>query len=207
MPYLEQDSIYKYLIYGGQDPGLFPALSSPIAAFINPLDPDSNNRIDLGWAVSFAANARVFSPEVRRPAPALFTDGLSNTITYAETKLNCRNTYRDWNVDQPTFRFGGLRQQRPTFADNDLVTSTARCEDYYPITTGNPPVSVASANVTFQVRPSTTSCDPRVANGMSHAGLIAVLGDGSVRTFRKGIDPAVFWGAVTPDKGEVITID
>ncbi len=201
MPYLEYASLYRAIMAN-------EFFRGSATVFLNPLDPDAANVQKNEWArVSFAANARVFSPASRCPAPALFTDGFSNTILFAETKLDCREKYRIWSYEWPTFRFGHFLQ-RATFADNDLVTVTARCQDYYPITTGNPPVSRASVpHVTFQVRPTTEACDPRVPNGQSPGGLIVGFADGSVRVFSPGIDPTIFWGAVTPDMGEVIVLD
>lgn len=206
LPYLEQPQLYQYLVYG-TGPG-WTGQPIPLPVLLNPLDPDAFNWQKIGGCrVSFSANARVFSPATRRPGPALFTDGYSNTILYAETKLDCRGRLRNWIDDQPTFRFGDFIQ-RPTFADNDLVTPTQRCEDYYPITTGNPPVSRASvAYLTFQIRPTTEECDPRLPNGMGPDGLMTALADGSIRVFRTGVDPTVFWGAVTPDMGEAIQFD
>lgn len=69
--------------------------------------------------------------------------------------------------------------------------------DYAPMTSGHPPV-------TFQLRPSIDDCDPRQPNASSSSGLQVGLADGSVRTIRHGVDPKVFWGAVTPAGGEVL---
>jgi hypothetical protein len=177
--------------------------------FADPLDPLAQSHTHFYYGqISFAANARAFSPESRRPGPALFSDGYSNTILFAETQIDCQGRMRSWGEDLPTFRLVPEDPViRPTFADNDWVTVTARCDDYYPITTGSPPASRAQGNATFQVRPSKAECDPRLPNALSHRGLMTGMADGSVRIFRGGVDPTVFWGAVTPDQGEVICFD
>jgi type II secretory pathway pseudopilin PulG len=205
MPYLEYEPLYKYIVYHADEPGSFQPY--PLPVLLNPLDPLSGEYLKLGSdQVGFSANARVFSPSTRCSASALFSDGESNTIAFAETQQECGGAIRNWREDQPTFRFSG-HMQRATFADNDLVTTTARCEDYVPITTGNPPVSRAAANRTFQIRPSRGTCDPRLPNGLSTGGLLVAFADGSVRLLRESIDPSVFWGAVTPNQREIVALD
>jgi len=207
MPHLEYYALYQHIVFHTDTPELYK--HRPLLMFSNPLDPLAESRIHFYYGqIGFAANARVFSPESRRPAPALFSDGYSNTISFAETQIDCQGRMRSWNKDLPTFR---LKPEdpvvRPTFADNDLVTVNERCEDYYPITSGSPPVSRAQGHKTFQVRASKVDCDPRLPNGLSHRGIMTGMADGSVRIFRQGTDPTIFWGAVTPDQGEVICFD
>ncbi|QJW93868.1 hypothetical protein [Frigoriglobus tundricola] len=79
--------------------------------------------------------------------------------------------------------------------------------DYLPITSGNPPVSVAADGVTFQVRPPVGECNPRLPNAGSRRGLQVGLADGSTRLLAPAIDPAAFWGMVTPAGGEVLVVD
>ena len=76
--------------------------------------------------------------------------------------------------------------------------------DHAPVTSGDPPVSTSAPGVTFQLRPSLDDCDPRQPNASSSSGLQVGMADGSVRIVRHGIDPKVFWGAVTPAGGEVL---
>ena len=75
-----------------------------------------------------------------------------------------------------------------------------------PITEGNPPVTRPSVpGLTFQVRPKRLEADMRIPQTPFSAGLPVALFDGSVRTLRPGISPAVFWSLVTPAGGEVAT--
>jgi hypothetical protein len=183
----------------------------PLPVFISPLDPDSGDWQRIGSTqVSFAANARVFLHQIEAlpSATALFTDGFSNTILFAETRLNCRGKVRNYTIYDARLRFAEDRALRPTFSDNDRVDFGIFCEDFYPVTVGQPPLSRANVpTVTFQIRPSNEDCDPRVANAMSNAGLLTSIADGSVRVFRRETSPFVYWGCVTPNQGEIVVFD
>ena len=52
-----------------------------------------------------------------------------------------------------------------------------------------------------------TACDPlRAATG--HAGgIIALFGDGSVRSISTGVAPQNWWAAITVGRGETLTVD
>jgi hypothetical protein len=74
----------------------------------------------------------------------------------------------------------------------------------YPITTGNPSATTGSiAGLTFQVQPALADCDPRLAQTAYSGGMPVALLDGSVRTLSPGMSAATYWGAVTPNGGEV----
>ena len=62
-------------------------------------------------------------------------------------------------------------------------------------------------DVTFQVAPRPDVCNPRLLQASTTSGLVVALMDGSVRTISPGIDPAVYWSSMTPDKGEVVNLD
>ena len=98
----------------------------------------------------------------------------------------------------------------PTFADygyNVHHTAKPPDADYYPITAGRPPQSIAADNVTFQIKPTPAKCDARQPNAASSRGLQVGMGDGSVRTLSPGTSPHAFWGMVTPNGGEIIPAD
>lgn len=99
--------------------------------------------------------------------------------------------------------FGG----RATVADGGPIGNGNNSGDFYPITQGNPPVSAAAGNRTFQTAPKFADCDPRLPNATSYVGLQAAFADGSVRILGRGISPSVFWGALTPAGGEVIALE
>lgn len=60
---------------------------------------------------------------------------------------------------------------------------------------------------TFQVRPDPNDSDPALPQTPHAAGLLSLQFDGSVKVVRPGIDPSVFWSAVTREGGEVSSLD
>ena len=52
-----------------------------------------------------------------------------------------------------------------------------------------------------------SDCDPHLAQTPHSGGMLAAMCDGSVRTLAGGMSPATYWGAVTPDGGEVLGSD
>lgn len=212
LPYLEEMAVHRAVLIEGQVPDALKA-SVVIASrrFHNPLDSSGFPREeDKDTNCSYVSNAQVFS--MSRSLSGGVPDGLSNTIFFTEHYRVCRYnnfdlfTIATWTRDYPS----GYASTAPTFADfgySSRHPSGLEHRDYYPITSGNPPRSTATAGVTFQTRPSLAECDPRLPNAASSRGLQVCMGDGSVRTVRPGVDPPVFWGAVTPASGEVLALD
>src|SRR5262249_28673350 len=97
--------------------------------------------------------------------------------------------------------------QPATFAHGGSVVGRPPPGDYYPATAGNPPVSSTPGGKTFQVRPTLQDCDPRLPNAGSSRGLQVAMADGSVRLLSPSTSPNVFWGMVTPNGGEVISLE
>ena len=184
----------------------------PVRTFINPLDPSrgvynaslfqpyENLDPDRLSISSYALNSQFWYV---RPHLLCITDGTSQTIWLAEHyAYKCRTTTflyipytnaQTWDkVAQPALFAMARNMGRPLPGD------------YIPMTSGDPPVSTSSPGVTFQLRPSIDDCDPRQPNASSSSGLQVGLADGSVRMIRHGVDPRVFWGAVTPSGGEIL---
>lgn len=168
-----------------------------VALFLSPADPGAAEAIAKNAAVSsYAANAVVFLDDPR--FPGTFGDGTSNTIAFAEHyALNCNNIsfpyWQSTNVDH--------LKHRASFADT--------C-DVLPVTEGNPPVSMPSIRPgafqepTFQVAPRPGDCTMWLPQTPHSSGMVVALADGSVRQLAPGISPSLFWGAVTPNKGEIL---
>jgi prepilin-type N-terminal cleavage/methylation domain-containing protein len=183
LPYLEQGNVYA-----GRQP--YPT----VPTYLSPADPTAQQGAAIDAPVaSYAANARVFRDNPR--LPFVFSDGTSNTITFAEHyAYHCRDTIFYWY--QP---YGDLAAHRATFADDG---------DIRPKTTGNPPVSGPNiGTVTFQVTPLPSQCLPNLAQTPHPGGMLAALGDGSVRILAPSMSTATYWGAVTPSAGEVLGND
>jgi prepilin-type N-terminal cleavage/methylation domain-containing protein len=208
LPYLEHESLYRYYRSGGS--GLPPYMA--VDVYLNPLDP-SRAIIPVEayrggiTTTSYACNAHVFdgTPHLN----STFTDGTSHTILYTEHYgYYCKGTQFHYFGNYINPRLAEVAGTRPTFADGGpIVGKGNNCGDFYPITSGNPPTSQALGNVTFQVRPRREDCDPRLPNATSSRGLQIALADGSVRVFAPATAPHVFWGAVTPNGGEIVELE
>ena len=158
---------------------------------------------------SYASNAQVFSG--KKPYPHGIPDGTSNTIFYIEAYAVCgTNSGLDIPNSDPRFRaarvFDYSEQffppHRPTFAEGGTLFGGYNKKEVYPVTSGgitNP----SRAGATFQIRPAVAQCDPSYPQTPYSSGLLASIGDGSVRMIRSSINPSTFWSAVTPDGGEV----
>lgn len=204
MPFIEQ---HLYANYTAGPPGS----GFTVKVYISPADPTIGS-----WTkglASYGANAQVFvnSPQM----PRTFVDGTSNTITFAEHYANmCNKTVYHWFNMHPFF-YGTFSIHRASFADGGpavLSSDPVFKNDYndvYPITmSGPPPTSLGSVRgLTFQVHPKLTDCDPRLAQTPHSGGMLAALGDGSVRTLSAGISETTYWAAVTPSGGEVLGSD
>lgn len=206
LPHIEEDAFYGRVFVQGLRPYVIGGGKS-FRVYQNPLDPTRSNAVstadDPDYSCSYVSNAQVLS--MPRKLGGGVADGLSNTIFFGERYRYCRGTEFEIFTITNSSRFDKGSTTVPTFADfgySNRHLGKPRSSDYYPITTGVPPHSAASANVTFQLKPAVGACNRRTLNAASFRGLQVGMGDGSVRTIGGGVTPYVFWGAVTPDRGE-----
>ena len=216
LPYLEHGNIYLLVrdISEVNASNVDLLRFASVSVFKNPLDP-SVGQPPENWSItpgfdditSYAANAMFFDPPFPRYAGV--SDGLSNTIFFSEHYGRCGAAEFHFTVVLSDPRPNGVvnpltgssaKSTRPTFAD-------LSDEDFFPVTSGNPPVSRARDGKTFQPRTSIAECDPRLPNASSFRGLQVLMGDGSVRILRSSIKDVVFWAAVTPAGGETFDFD
>lgn len=191
--------------------------------YLSPSDPTIPLAKRLDAPCSYGVNMHAFAgyPDLNRS----FSDGLSNTISFSEkyfktqenlsprpggTPIGIINSYKyiashfDLGSLVPgshTFPYtlGGAR--RAGFADRGYQ------DDVFPITTsvnGSPITKPSVAGKTFQVRPKLEEAWSGTPQTPFSAGLLVGMFDGSVRTVSPGVDPGVFWGAVTREGGEVL---
>lgn len=209
LPLIEQEGVFNWVMGKTQhDPSIDDRNIRVVRGYISPLDrtfsipPMFITGLPLA---SYACNAQVFSnwPTIN----GTFEDGLTNTIMMAEHYSTDCNGYQFvydsydyfprgpavWPIGASTFADGGPN-----------VNNGNNPGDYYPITSGSPLQSRASANVTFQVQPKTKECDPRLPQAQTTRGLQVLIADGSVRIMSPNVAPTVFWGMVTPAGGEII---
>jgi len=196
LPYLEHGNYYAEV-----EAGTRPYNNDyEIKYYLSPADPTLTTPDLRKGMASYAYNAQVYVAEItRKLKPTIlstFTDGLSNTIVLTEHySFDCGGA-------QFTWMYANLAVTAPVAGRNLTIrrSSFADFDDVMPSTT-TPPTQ------TFQVRPTMAECDPRVPQTPYPAGLMAGLGDGSVRLISPAISPATFWAAVTPAGGEVLGSD
>lgn len=215
LPYLELGQVRNAWL-GTSSQEISGVSSFVVKVYVSPFDP--TYRRDPGQLetqtqmhfCSYAANAQVFTQinRLRLSRIESITDGTSNTIFFAEHYFECGTAGFPYSAAYANPWGGDLDNsfERATFAEGTLNPPRyIRRIDYFPITTGEPPVSRAKDNVTFQVRPKPEDCDPRMPNTGDSTGMPCLMGDGSVRHFSRSVAPEVFWGSVTPSGGEVIS--
>lgn len=185
-----------------------PSLSRPPQASGAPLPVGAANFPGDG-ASSLAINPMVYAPNNRLSSS--ITDGQSNTIAITEHYGVCGPSTFVWSLIHVVCVDGssgkiiqcvGAPEHRPTFAD-------AGFDDVVPVTTVRDSIatSAGSRSMTFQVRPPISECDPRVPQSSFPGGILVGFVDGSVRFIPSGINHSIFWGAVTPNRGEIIAFD
>jgi prepilin-type N-terminal cleavage/methylation domain-containing protein len=213
MPYLEEGNIYA--TYVKTSPRVLTS-AYLVKLYLDPSDPTVHNSTDGMGSASYAANAQVFS--VYPAMPRTFTDGMSNTIAFAQhyaylcdrTDFSWFRTFPDTFTVPDSYIF-----HRASFADNgpliwidNPAIPRSEWQDAYPLTSGNPPTSRSSIpGLTFQAAPKVSACDPRIAQTPYASGMLVALADGSVRTLSAGMSESTYWAAVTPSGREVLGAD
>lgn len=179
----------------------FPGVSCP-------LDPTIGVATRINRC-TYAANAQVFARplSLRRDFP----DGTTQTILFAEHFGDgCHRSYFTWaglfNESDPFD--AKWSSHRASFADEGKRTYPLRVNgvgsgDVFPLTEGQPPVSTGSVpGLTFQLRPTEGTCDPRIPQTGHLSGMPIAMADGSVLIITDSIAHSTFWGLVTNDGGE-----
>jgi type II secretory pathway pseudopilin PulG len=200
LPYIEEGNVYTFFKESIKKNAVYPF----IRLFVSPSDPTFQGKVNLPLS-SYAANAQVFNgnPSLARSFP----DGTSQTLTFAEHyAFECQQETFYWPVSD----FSNAAR-RATFADGGPLLDWQNPGDAWPVTTGNPPVTLANNPRfgKFQVAPwpPKEKCLPLVPQTPHKSGMIAALGDGSIRILSPSMSPEIFWGAVTPNRGEVLGSD
>lgn len=182
------------------------------AIFQHPADPSFAAKPNHSGDTSFVANVLAFRRGANMNASS--ADGWSNTIGWVEQYARCGGHGFYSNLSTPCEAivvwpsgplkglpvYGGSR--RHSFADR-------QCGDTFPTTANGiaKPTTIYPQLLvpTFKVRPPVSECSPHTPTAMSEAGLTVALMDGSLRTIGPAVSPALFWGAVTPDGGELLS--
>jgi prepilin-type N-terminal cleavage/methylation domain-containing protein len=212
LPYIEQQNLYNMAAIGTNNYDAEYALKHAVAQshiknFVCPADPSiqANGLINVNsygtaGGTTYAANAQVFAtansttwkvtncqnyPRI----PASFQDGTSNTIIFTEKYGTCTG---------PASSTAGSM-----WARRSPVPSTYG--PYFAYGTAD----LVGPMYSFQVqpRPYLGNCNYRLPSSPHTGGIMAGMGDGSVRLVTQGISPLTWWKAVTPSGGEVLGPD
>jgi prepilin-type N-terminal cleavage/methylation domain-containing protein len=197
LPYIEQQNALQLF---GSTAGFNNG--ARISTFLSPADPTLN--ITPGKemsATSYIVNAQAFRG---KPRFSGFTDGLSQTLAYAERyAVNC-------GYVQTLFFYAFPGDARAVFGDGGPGSlfappdfSPAQSQDY-PITQPGSTATRGSRGRTFHAAPKPEDCDYRVATTPHRSGMVVCLADGSVRILSPQIDESTYWGLVTPDRGDLV---
>lgn len=182
---------------------LFCSPSDPsFAAFPQPAVPDPVG----GWLgnTSYPANGVALE---QYPQTTDIRDGSSNTIMFAEHYARCGGYRPVGSFSAGYFYYRSVHFERPDILlkwdRNNSFADWAYPNDVMPVADGSGRSAPSRPGVTFQAAPKPSECDPTQPQTPHASGMLILLFDGSVRTVRPGVDPAVFWSAVTRDGGEV----
>lgn len=176
LPFMEQTALYNL--------GFVPGSANVIKTFIAPLDSTTSNGLTSlnAAATNYACNSAVVGTltpmfggaGVFTRFPAGISDGLSNTVFFAEKKGNCT----------------------ATAGQTAWAGTTATTPNSAPYFT-NPAIPQT------QTSPA-TACDGTRAHFLSAGGCQVGMGDGSVRGVSSGVQQATWNQVLTPSGGEVI---
>ena len=196
LPYLEHGNYYAKVKSGNGSSNS----NYVMKPYISLADPTLTSELRPGMS-SYAYNAWVFVHSNSRTTITRLgeiSDGLSNTIWLSEHyAFNCQGAQFSWFCSEDPM----------TFWNSVLnVNSTYRRSSFADVGDVMPDPN-ATPTLTFQVRPRIEDCNPRVPQTPYPGGLLAGLGDGSVRTIAPGVSSATFWAAVSPAGGEVLGND
>jgi hypothetical protein len=195
LPYIDQGARYRAML----DSEKIGPMNAFVPQYVSPADPTVRDEDRMHGPASYGANVWAFDRGMKLSAP--FPDGTSNTLAFTEHYHRCGPQKMQFMYMRAGMLPGGARAA--TFADPDQG-------DPKPVTKGSPSVTGPSfvtmpPVATFQIAPTQNACLQIVPQTPHREGMLAALMDGSVRTLSPAIRSQVYWAAVTPSGGEVLT--
>jgi prepilin-type N-terminal cleavage/methylation domain-containing protein/prepilin-type processing-associated H-X9-DG protein len=206
LPNLEQEIVFRGTVPGTSIYGWFdgpPSVNSGnpkapeaqiIKSFLCPSDPRNNPPAPWtnGWAyTNYVANYQVFAnpstwdTSQQARIPGSFTDGMSNTVMFAEKLTQCYSA--TWNANfSPLWAHGDW--------DYRWMPAFMTWWEQGP-------------TIGFQVVPTQAQCDIWKASTGHPGGLNVALADGSTRNLNPGMTTTTFWAACTPAAGDQLGQD
>jgi prepilin-type N-terminal cleavage/methylation domain-containing protein len=182
LPFIEQTALYNG--------GVFPANSTNVVkTFIATLDPTvSNGLASNGYAAAnYAVNSNTTQPVFPSPSslrfPGGISDGLSNTVFFAEKKSSCTTASSGGSIGWTNW------------AGNNTTAGSSTVPYFTSILPPQPQLSPA------------TTCNGLQPHFLSASGCQVGMGDGSVRGVSSGVSAPTWLQVITPSSNEVINSD
>ena len=180
LPFLEQDPLYKSTYKKVSDTPIYAsweAAGNSVMVFLSPNDPTFEKDSDR---TSYLANELAL-PETGARFPASFSDGLSQTLFFAE----------GYSQASDIVTFGGK-------------TTTWKTDRRW---WDNPTWKPVAGAVLFQVAPPVDAASSVLPQGFTPAAINVGLGDGSVRNVSAQCSSTTFYAACTPAANDLIGTD
>jgi prepilin-type N-terminal cleavage/methylation domain-containing protein len=185
-----------------------------VKGFESPLDPTLTG---VQLPTSYLMNLDLFDPRLTFNA---ISDGLSNTVMFAEGYAKCSggsDDYRSYTwcmgnegvnfytrqlvqCPYPRGTIGSIDHARPGEQTIGNLPPGFRAIASYRTAAG-----VVVPNPTFQVKPRLTDCAAPVPQSLSGGPLQVLLSDGSVRAVSIGVTPASWRAGLTPNAGDIVS--
>ena len=213
LPHLDQGMAVWNEIWSGNGSNIWfptylnpadPTLTFEPANLLGPPAPPMGSRPTANRC-SFPANG--YALRGRPNYDRSFPDGTSSTIAFAEHYSVCDTVLYRFTLDislAHTIRSTTFADRGPVFYPGQNIT----LNDVIPVTSGSPLQARASTpGKTFQLAPRTDVCDPLIPQGPFASGLLTAYLDGSVRSLNPSTTEAIFWGMVSPNGGEIISLE
>jgi hypothetical protein len=189
--------------------------SGIVKSFLSPLDYSAQG---VSSPASYLANNNVIASYYNFNK---ITDGLSNTMFYAEGLTSCQRTVTySYNFGTPftdTETYGGQRiwnydpyntTYTSTYSYTDNSSTSTSSSNMAPTFSSYGSYDPStSTSIPFQQMPLPTACDDNAAQGLSSGGLLVAMGDGSIRGISPSITLTTFTAAGTPNSGDQLGSD
>ncbi len=173
-----------------------------VKVYVGPGDP--TNASSSNGYVSYLANREAMDGKISVQG---LTDGSSNTMLYAEGYSSCSGVYSLPYVERD-MHLSAMKDSYPDYVVYNYPGPTfARDQGYQIFNSQSNSYVPKAASDTFQNRPATNACNPRMPQSLTPGSIQVGMGDGSVRGISPSVSFASWSAAITPQAGDIIGSD